>query len=289
MLDTFRRLSRSKLGAALFALFVAAVALGFAAADIRGLGINGRVGSDTVAKVGGETIGYAELRQRVQRAFDNARQEQTGLTIQEFVRQGGVDQVLQQMTDAIALEQFAKEQGFGISRKMEDAQIASAPVFHGLNGAFDQSAFEAFLARQRVTEKQLRADLARDLYLNLVLVPATGGARAPASLSSLYASMLLEQRTGRLQLVPAAAMKAAPPNDADIAAYYQRNLRRYTMPERRVVRYALLNRTAFEGAAQPSEAEIQQAYNAKKADYAPRETRTISQVILPSEAAARDL
>lgn len=290
MLNSFRRLSNSKIGLAVLAILGALIALGFVMMDMQNITMGGGGGSGgTVATVGRQKISYSDLQQRVQRAFENARQEQPELTIQQFVQQGGVDQALVQMTDGMALEQFAKQQGFGVSRKMEDTEIASAPAFRGLNGQFDQSAFEAFLARQRVSEKQIRADLGRDLYITQLLVPVTGAALAPSSLALPYASMLLEQREGRVQFVPAAAMKGAPPTDAELNAYYQKNVARYTIPERRVVRYALINRAAFEAAAQPSEQEIAAAYEAAKADYAPKETRTISQVILPSEAAAKQL
>lgn len=289
MLNSFRRLSKSKAGAFLFALFIAAVALGFAAADVRNTGLGGGATGDTVAKIGKHKIGYAELQQRVQRTFENARRERPELTIQQFVRQGGVDRTLQQMADSIALEQFARAQGFGVSRKMEDGLIASAPAFKGLNGQFDQAAFEQFLQQQRVSEKQLRADLARDLYINQLIVPVTGAALAPRTLALPYASMLLEQRTGRVQFVPAAAFRGAAPTDAELADFYRRNAARYTTPERRVVRYALLSRGAYEAAAAPSEQDIAAAYNANKAAYAPKETRTISQVIVPTEAQARQL
>lgn len=289
MLDSFRRLSKSKAGAILFAIFIGAMALGFAAADIRGLGISGGIGRDTVAKVGREQIGYNELRDRVQRAFESARQENPTLTIQQFVRQGGVDQVMQQMADGLALEQFARAQGFGVSRKMEDAQIASMPIFRGLDGKFDQSAFEQFLLRQRLSEKAVRADLARNMLIQQFLLPASGGSIAPAQLALPYASMLQEQRQGLLLRVPAAALKGAPPTDAELNGFYQKNRARYTTPERRIIRYALIQRAAFEAAAQPSEKDIADAYNAAKADYAPRETRTISEVIIQSEADAKAL
>ncbi|NNM75786.1 peptidylprolyl isomerase [Sphingomonas sp. ID1715] len=288
MLDLFRRLSKSKIGGLVFILFIAALALGFVAADIKSLGVTGGSATgDTVAKIGSAKIGYAELQQRVQRAFDNARQEKPELTIQQFVQQGGVDQVLAQLTDSIAIEQFAREQGIGVSRKMEDAQIAAAPAFRSLNGSFDQSAYEAFLARQRVSEKQLRADLARDLYLSQVLVPTTGAALAPTTLALPYASMLLEQRTGRAQFVPIAAFRGAAPSDAELTDFYRRNAARYTIPERRVARYALIDRTTYEASAQPSEQEIAEAYKANQAQFAGKETRTISQVIVQTEEAAR--
>lgn len=288
MLDLFRRLSKSKLGALVFALFIAALALGFVAADVQNLGVTGGAASgDTVAKVGSQDLAYAQVQDRVQRAFDSARQQNPELTIQQFVRQGGVEQVLRQLTDSMAMEQFAREQGFGVSRKMEDALIAAAPPFRGLNGQFDQGAYEAFLTQQRISEKQLRADLARDLYLNQVLVPATGAALAPATLTLPYASMLLEQRSGRAQFVPATAFRGAAPSEAELNAFYRQNVGRYTVPERRVVRYALIDRASFEAAAQPSEQEIAAAYQANKADYAGRETRTISEIIILDEQAAR--
>lgn len=289
MLNLFRRLSKSKAGMFVFALFLAALVFGFAAADIQNLGFSGGASGDTVAKVGSEKIGTAELRDRAQRAFENARRERPELTIEQFVRQGGVDRTLQQMADTMALELFAKEQGFGVSRKMEDAVIAAAPAFKNLTGQFDQSTFEQFLAQQRVSEKQIRTDIARDLYINQLIVPATGAAQAPRTLALPYASMLLEQRTGRVQFVPAAAFRGAAPTEAELNEFYRRNAARYTTPERRVVRYALINRAAYEAAANPSEQEIAAAYNANKAAYAPKETRTISQVIVPAETQARQL
>lgn len=290
MLNSFRRLSNSKIGLIVLAILGAMIGLGFVMMDMQNItgGMGGATG-DTVAKVGRQRIGYAELQDRVRRAFEAARQQQPELTMAEFVRQGSVEQILQQLADGAALEQFAKQQDFGVSRKMEDAQIVSAPAFRGLNGKFDQSAFEAFLYRQRVSEKQVRADLARDMYLTQLLVPVTGASLAPASLTLPYASMLLEQRSGRAQFVPVSAMKAPPPTDAELQSYYRKNIASYTTPERRTVRYALINRADFEAAAQPSDAEIAEAYEAKKADYAPKETRTITQVILPNEDAARDL
>jgi peptidyl-prolyl cis-trans isomerase D len=290
MLNSFRRLSNSKIGLIVLAILGAMIGLGFVMMDMQNItGGMGGARSDTVAEVGRHRIGYVELQDRVRRAFEAARQQQPELTMAEFVRQGNVDQILQQLTDGAALEQFAKKQGFGVSRQMEDAQIASAPAFRGLNGKFDQSAFEAFLYRQRVSEKQIRADLGRDLYLTQLLVPVTGSSLAPATLTLPYASMLLEQRSGRAQFVPVSAMKAPAPTDAELQAYYRKNVARYTVPERRVARYALIKRADFEAASQPTEAEIAEAYQAKKADYAPKETRTITQVILPNEAPARDL
>jgi peptidyl-prolyl cis-trans isomerase D len=289
MLKAFRSLSRSKLGVGLLALFLVAVAASFALSDINNLGFSSSATSGNVAKVGRENVTVADLRLRVQRAYDAARQQRPDMTLQQFIAQGGVEAVLNRMIEGMAIEQFARSQGMGVSRKMEDGQIASAPAFRGLDGRFDQSQFEAFLARQGISEKQVRADLSRDLYLNQVMVPATGASRAPLGLTLPYASMLLEARQGRALLVPTAAFRPAAPSDTDLQAYYRANIARYTIAQRRVVRYAVIDRAAIAAAAQPTEAEVAQSFNADKANYAAQETRTISQVILPTEAAAKAL
>jgi len=288
MLKAFRTLSKSRIGVVLFGLFLVAVAASFALADIQNLGFTGAPTGSTVAEVGGEDINVAELRVRVQRAYDAAREQDPTLTLARFISGGGVEGVLNRMIDGIAAERFARSEGMGVSKRMEDGQIASAPAFRGLDGRFDQSAFAAFLAREGVTEKQIRADLARDLYLSQLIVPASGATRAPEGLALPYAAMLLEARAGQALLVPAAAFRPAAPDQAQLDAYYRGNIGRYTIPERRVIRYAVIDRSALPAAA-PSEQEIAAAYAANQADYAARENRTLSQVILPTQAAATAL
>src|SRR3546814_4800868 len=61
------------------------------------------------------------------------------------------------------------------------------------------------------------------------------------------------------------------------------------VPERRVVRYAPITYDAMGAAVAPTGAEIQRFYTANKAVYGPSETRRLSQIILPVEAAAADV
>lgn len=290
MLSLLRRASKSKIGVVLFGIFSAAIAIGFVAADLGRMGISGGVSANTIATVGGQDISVPELQQRVQREFEAARQRDPTLTQAQFVARGGVDATLDRLIDGLAIERFAKSEGIGVSKRMEDAQIASIPAFQGLDGKFDRSAFDMFLNRQRMSETQLRADLARDLYINQVLVPLTGATRAPLGLATPYAAMLLEGRAGHALFVPAAAMNiGGEPSDADLQAYYRQHIARYTVPERRVARYAPIDRAKYEAMAKPSDAEIAKAYEADKAAYAARETRTLSYVVLQSQAAANDL
>ncbi|RZM31065.1 MAG: peptidyl-prolyl cis-trans isomerase, partial [Sphingomonas sp.] len=76
---------------------------------------------------------------------------------------------------------------------------------------------------------------------------------------------------------------------AELATYYARNLGKYRLPERRVVRYATLSPTSLAAQAAPSDAEIAAAYKAQAQKFAAAELRTIVQVVVGDQASANAL
>ena len=71
--------------------------------------------------------------------------------------------------------------------------------------------------------------------------PVAANARAPVGLATPYASMLLEAREGEAAVVPVAAFRRGlNPTDADLQQYYAANRARYTVPEQRVIRIAMI-------------------------------------------------
>jgi peptidyl-prolyl cis-trans isomerase D len=258
-----------------------------------GLGTDSLGGSgDAIATIDGEKLRTSEITRRADselRAVRAQSPENKDLDMAGFVAQGGIDQTITQTIGARALELWAREQGMTASDKLIDGEIGSIPAFAGPTGKFDRQAFDAILQRERISEKDLRADLAGDLIRRQLLIPITGATRAPASLVAPFASLLLEARSGTIGVVPTQSMgTATPPSDGEITTFYAKNLSRYTIPERRVIRYALFGRDQAAAAA-PSEAEIAAFYKANAATYAGKQTRTLSQVILPDEAKARAL
>jgi len=290
MLSFFRRgvMAKAALGI-LFLTLVAMVVTGFGTGGMGGLGeLGGGLGASTVAKVGGQAITSDELRDNVQRQLERLRQQQPELDMAQFVRQGGVDEVLEQMISGAAATDFAGSSGIVASKKMVDAQIAAIPAFQNAAGKFDQAVFQAALQRERITEDQLRKDIAQRLIERQVALPAGGSAVVPRAMAFQYASLLLESRSGTLGAVPASAMGGGnEPTDQEVADFYKKNIGRYTIPERRVIRYALFGTDTLGAAAKASDAEIEAVYNRDTASYGPREIRTLSQVVLTSEAAAK--
>jgi peptidyl-prolyl cis-trans isomerase D len=287
MLNLFRRGPTSK-------IMLGVLALGLFAIVITGFGTGGSGvgglggGGDALATVDGEAVTAAEVTDQVNRQLQNARQQQPDLDIGTFFASGAFEGILDQMIQSKALEQFGRDQGLTASKRMVDGEIASITAFHNLAGQFDDATFRMALQQQRLTEKQVRDDIESTLIRQQLLLPAGGSPKVPQAMALQYASLLLEQRTGSVGVVPAAAMgTGAEPNAGEVAAFYKANEPRYTIPERRVLRYAMFGTEQVAGAAQPTDAEIQAAYAAQSDKYGAKESRTLSQVVLPDQAAAR--
>ncbi|MBO9670691.1 MAG: SurA N-terminal domain-containing protein [Sphingobium sp.] len=289
----FRRLVRSNAGkyGALGLLLLIFIA--FAAGDITGsggLGVLSGGSSTQVAKIGSQSVTVAELQSRTQRLFERLREQRPELTMAQFIAQGGLKQVADEMIAMKSLIAYGEKHGMRVSKKLVDAEIARIPAFQGATGTFDENQFKAMLAQQRISEKELREEFAGNIIRQHLLLAAGAGARAPESLVPPYAAMLIELREGEVIGVPSAAFaptRAA--TDAELRGYYTAHPDEFTLPEQRKLRYILLDRTRFDAQATPTDADLATAYKDRAANFAARQTRDVTQLIVPTQAQAKDL
>lgn len=289
MLSSFRRFIHSKFGALFALLFLGVIAAAFILGDVTNSNFGSFTGSgETVAKAGGSRLTLTQFQERVQRVFENARRSTPGLQINDFLAQGAAPQIYDQLVAAMTLKEYADDQGIHISKRLVDAQIAQIPAFQDAAGNFSQDNFRQLLQRERITEQALRDDISREILQRQMLAPLGLGVTLSDSLILPYASLLLEARQGTIAAVPAMAFKdIKDPTDAQLTAYYRSNAARFTIPEQRRIRYAVIDGERFAQAAQPTDAEIAASYNQNKASYAAKENRSFEQLILPSDAAAK--
>ena len=292
MLSFLRRLTNSKVGVIVTFVALIVISLAFAAGGVTRLGggPSGDLKQTTAVKVGKTTITTDDLKAAVQNAMSGYRQQNPQLTMAEFVQGGGFDGTLERMINSAALAQYGRDQGMAVSKKSVDGQIASIPALQGVDGKFDPNLYKQALAQQHITDAGIRQEIAQDTFGQMLTSPTVGATQVPATLAMPYASLLLEQRTGDLGFIPAKAMPAGPaPTDQELASFYQHHIDQYTLPERRVIRYAEVTPAAVKAQATPSEAEIAQAYKAQAARFQPTEKRTLKQVIVADQAAAQKL
>jgi peptidyl-prolyl cis-trans isomerase D len=290
LLTFFRSMFQSKIGIAVTLAFVALIAIAFAASDITGQNFSGVTGGDRAAKVGDQMIGTGALGQAVSNAFEGDRQKNPTLTMQAYVASGAITQVLDSMIDRNAIYDFGRKVGIVASDALVGSELAKIPAFLGPDGNFNDKQYRGVLSQQRLTDAQVREDIAQGLVAKQVLVPVAFGATTPASLAQRYGELTLEKRKGTIAFIASEsfAPKAAP-SDAVLAQYFRAHTAGYIVPERRSIRYAVFTDDSIKTARAPTEAEILSAYNANKAAYAASETRTLTQVIVPTEAAAKAL
>ncbi len=287
MITAFRNFFASTFGKiAAFAL-LALIAVAFAASDISGGAGFGGVGAGNAAKVGSEQIGVGELRDRVRRSYNAARESEPTLTMEDFVRDGGVENALSALIDASAFQQYAAKLGFANSKRLVDAQIAQLPVFTGLTGQFDQAQYEAFLRRENLTDRQVRADMERQLLLNKLTRPINALPGIAPAIAEPYAALLLERRRGSAVFVPSSPRApSTAPSDAQLTTFLKNNSSRYAIPERRVIRYATFDRSNVP-VPEPTQADLESFYKDNAARFTASQSRRLNQVVAPSQAVAQ--
>lgn len=288
MLNLFRNALKSKIGAAIGLIVLVVIALAFASGDIAGMRSSGGASGQAVATVGDETVDANLLAQGAKRALDRVKQQRPTATMKLLVAEGGLEQVLDELIGRFAMFEFGKRHGIRVGDRLVDSEITQIPAFQGVDGKFDQNAFRQALAQQGIGEQALRDELRRGLITQQVASSTGFGATMPEFAARKYAALLDESRAGAVIALP--SLLFAPdrqPKDEELAAYYKAHTAQFIRPERRVIRYAVFNEDVLKALPAPTDAEIAAKYKAEEQKYAARDERRITQLIAPTEAAAK--
>lgn len=269
MLQFFRSMIKSKIGALIAIGVLAAIALAFVAADITGSGgLGATVSSGSVAEVGSEEITPADLTREANEALQRVRQQQPTMSMAGFLSRGGLDIILNDLIDLNAIYAFGKKHGIVAGDRLIDSELQRV-------GALQPGSIPRISVAQRLIARQL-------------LAPVEYGAVMPRELAWRYGQLLAERRLGSVLVLPSLAFAPAKePSTAELKAYYQTHTGTFIRPERRVVRFATFGADVVKNVAPPTDAEIAKRFEANKAQYAPLERRAVTQLVVPTEAAAK--
>lgn len=289
MLQFFRNIFKSRFGLAITIAFIGLLGVAFAVSDVANTGtLGGLSGGDNVAVVGDAKVSANELSQAANSAVDQARQQNPTLSMQAFIQQGGLSEVLSQLLDRKAISEWGRTNGLRAGDNLVNSEIRRIPAFAGADGQFSETAFRQALASRGLSEATVRSDLADGLLAQQALVPAAFGARMPQKIALRYAALTRERRQGAIAVIPSSAFApAGDPTPAQLTTYYNANKGDFIRPERRVLRYAMFGAESL-GSVEPTEAEIAARYNRDRGQlYAARETRTLTQLVVPTRQAAQ--
>lgn len=242
----------------------------------------------TVAKVGSIDVTPQQYDRAYQRTLDNlsARAGQR-ISSSQAKAFGLPQQVLQGLIQDAALDYEAKKLGLGLSEAGLRQNITGNEVFQDASGKFSPEKYQQFLQRIGYGalgfEQEYKGDLVRRQIQTMF---GTSGV-VPKTLLDAYNRYVNEQRQIAYFTLGAEAAGAieAPSGDA-LKTFYEDHKTQFMAPEfRKVSVLAITPQTVAAKVTVPEE-EVKAQYDAKPANYAVPERRTIELVPFKSKEAA---
>jgi peptidyl-prolyl cis-trans isomerase D len=198
------------------------------------------------------------------------------------------ERVIQQMVGRSLFDLAAHDAGVAVSDAVVRASIVDNPNFRNAKGEFDRNLFENLLYNAGYSEDQFvtlaRFDLARAQVTDAI----TAGIAVPGELSDLLFRYQFERRSAQILTVSASSIADIPtPTDAELDAFLKDHADAYTAPEYRAVTAVLLQPAEIANGFPIPDQKVRDEYDARIAEFRTPEERTLRQIVLPNEAAAK--
>jgi peptidyl-prolyl cis-trans isomerase D len=249
-------------------------------------------GADTtVATVGSRKITQQELSQAVREDAERLRSmlRGTALDTEQLKQFGIVDAALQRLINRDLVELEINRLRLAMSDEAVRQAIFTNRAFQDESGKFDRNRYQRVLASQHMTEPQFEALLRDDLVRSQLDETLIGGLKTPSELvDALYRSRA-ERRIAEVVDVPQSATSVpAPPNDTELAAFYEQHKDNFRVPELRSFGVGLLLLDDVAAGIKVDDDKLREEYQARLAEYHTPEERHLQQILLPDEAKAKE-
>lgn len=273
MLKTFRA---SKSNFIVWAILIIVV-IGFGGF---GISATGQGGID-LAEVGDESVDAQAYGRTLGQELDAlSRQLGRQLPMAE-ARQYGVDRaVLARMIGDAALDGEAARRGISTGDDTVQEMVVATSAFRGADGKFDREAYTFALQRTGLTPSEFEAMLRKEATREMISNAVQGATTMPATAADALLAYAAEQRRfDWIDLDPTMLAVPTPaPTDAELTAYHDANVARYTRPETRRITYALLDPATLAATIETPEADLRAAYDAAGARFSTPERRMVDRI-----------
>lgn len=169
------------------------------------------VGDNSVAHVGNRSITPPQLTRELELTLRSERENGNNISQQDAVDQGIHLQLLERMINRVAMYVYGDKIGVSASDTQVRDQINRIPAVHNaVTGAFDQTAYDAFLGQMRYNQQEFERDVRGDLTTQMIVQSLLAGVRAPSSYGALTYAYDAETRVVSLAEIPASVVGANP-------------------------------------------------------------------------------
>jgi peptidyl-prolyl cis-trans isomerase D len=242
---------------------------------------------ETIAKVQGQDITASEFRRTYQAQLQAYRSAYGGQMNEQLLKQLGVEQqILQQMVDERAALAEARRLGIAVSDAEVRQRILSIPAFQE-NGAFiGEQRYQQLLRMQRppMSAAEFEENVRRQLTIQKLRSSITDWLSVPDNeLEQEYRRRNDKVKLAVVSFTADSVRSQVAVTDADVASYFDAHKEEFKIPEKRKIRYLLVDIEAMRAKIAIPDADIERTYNNSVEQYSTPEQVRASHILLKTE------
>ena len=242
---------------------------------------------DTIAKVEGRAITSGEFKRTYQAQLQAYRSAYGGQMSEQLLKQLGVEQqILQQMVDEQASLAEAEKLGIAVSDDEVRLRIFAIPAFQENGHFIGDARYQQLLRMQRPPLSP--SDFEEGIRKSLMIEKLRASLTAWLSINDSELEQEYRRRNDKVKLAVVSFVAdkfraQATASDAEIAAYFEAHKNDFKVPEKRKVRYVLLDLEAVRAKVVVPQTDIERLYNDNLEQYSTPEQVRASHILLKTE------
>ena len=242
---------------------------------------------ETIARIDGQDITANEFRRTYQAQLQAYRSAYGGQMSEQLLKQLGVEQqILQQMVDERAALAEARRLGITVSDAEVRQRILAIPAFQE-NGAFiGEQRYQQLLRLQRppMSASDFEDNVRRQLTIQKLRSSLTDWLSvADQDLEQEYRRRNDKVKLAVVSFTADKFRSQVTASDADVASYFDGHKDNFKIPEKRKIRYLLIDIEALRAKVVVPATEIERTYNANLEQYSTPEQVRASHILLKTE------
>lgn len=255
-----------------------------------GFGVTNFSGSvRSIGSVGDKEIEvdtYARALQQELRAIE--AQSGQSLSFDQAEQLGLVEATLSNVITARAFDHETERLGMSVGDDALARQLREIQAFQGVDGNFDREAYTFALERVGMSEGRFEERLREETTRTILQGAVLAGQPMPGVYADTLVNFIGQRRNVTWARLDERDLDGSipEPSDDELTAYYEENIDRYMVPERKRITYAWLSPDMLIDGIEVDDARLAEAYEDRKAEFEKPERRLVERLILPDEDTA---
>jgi peptidyl-prolyl cis-trans isomerase D len=253
---------------------------------LRGSGADATSG-ETIASVEGRAITSGEFRRTYQAQLQAYRSAYGSNMSEQLLKQLGIEQqILQQMVDEQAMIAEARRLGIEVSDEEVRQRIFAIPAFQDNGHFIGEQRYQQLLRMQRppLSPPEFEDGIRRSLTVEKLRAALTDWLSVPdKELEQEYRRRNDKVKIALVSFVADKFRSQVTPTDQDVAAHFDAHKAEFKIPEKRKIRYLLVDVDALRAKVVVPESDVRRAYEDNIEQYSTPEQIRASHILLKTE------